>query len=770
MNIKDIAGRISEHVSEVLEDIGRFSSQNLIPVSVAVIITSLTAILLALLTIQMSMGMTLYIDDASETANNWEHLKENFDTGNNMFVMVESDNLYDPENIRAIDRMDESYTKMDEIQNVMSIADIVRIENNGRIPNTESEIESTFNSIESRGGEMALILDRIEPEKGKTIIVSSYGEVDTFDRGNILPTRDAEIIYKNMRSNTEFVHKPADMSVTITGQPVFENAAFGLMLPEMITLFAGSFTIILIVVFVVMRKKVEKDWHIFIPLGVAMNSIIYMVGTMGLLGYNFNAIMLGVMPISLGLGIDYSLQIHTRYAEARRNGLEPEDAAAKSTRTTGRALLIAMGTTVAGLLSLLISQVPPVRQFGITSASSIVFAMILSVTILPALLVKFDDDSYQDKETDSDENSDRLEGFLTVFMNNVILKRPIVIVSIVGILVIGGMYAYPNVQPNQEMMDFWPQDLEEKKDIEMLSDTVDSPKVMYVVVEKDTVYSPQTFRELSRFQEIMLENSKVNSVQSPISGVKRYNGGNIPEKRSDIKTIVNKQASGDNMISVEPISKNPNAILMTFYVDDIEGEPIRTLIGEFEGNAEQTLTDIDDIKITGKPVVNRNVIENVTAGLTPMTILSFALGIIFLSLVFLSIPTATKLVMSVSGGTVLLVSGSMYILNIPWNPLTITMSSLALGIGIDFGIHIYERYIEELEKGNSPKSAISISISKLSRPILGSSLTTIFGFGVLNISRFPVLSNFGLTTDLAIAFALLSSFVTLPAILLIFSD
>lgn len=770
MNIKDIAGRISERVSEVLEDIGRFSSQNLIPVSVAVIITSLTAILLALLTIQMSMGMTLYIDDASETANNWENLKENFDTGNNMFVMVESDNLYDPENIRAIDRMDESYTKMDEIQNVMSIADIVRIENNGRIPNTESEIESTFNSIERRGGEMSLILDRIEPEKGKTIIVSSYGEVDTFDRGNILPTRDAEIIYKNMKSNTEFVHKPADMSVTITGQPVFENAAFGLMLPEMITLFAGSFTIILIVVFVVMRKKVEKDWHIFIPLGVAMNSIIYMVGTMGILGYNFNAIMLGVMPISLGLGIDYSLQIHTRYAEARRNGLEPEDAAAKSTRTTGRALLIAMGTTVAGLLSLLISQVPPVRQFGITSASSIVFAMILSVTILPALLVKFDDDSYQEKEKDSDEKSDRLEDFLTVFMNNVILKRPIVIVSIVGILVIGGMYAYPSVQPNQEMMDFWPQNLEEKKDIEMLSATVDSPKVMYVVVEKDTVYSPQTFRELSRFQEIMLENSKVNSVQSPVSAVKRSNEGNIPEKKSNIKTIVDKQASGDNMMSVEPISKNPNAILMTFYVDDIEGEPIRTLIGEFEGNAGQTLTDIDDIKITGKPVVNRNVIENVTAGLTPMTILSFALGIIFLSLVFLSITTAAKLVMSVSGGTVLLVSGSMYILNIPWNPLTITMSSLALGIGIDFGIHIYERYIEELEKGNSPKSAISISISKLSRPILGSSLTTIFGFGVLNISRFPVLSNFGLTTDLAIAFALLSSFITLPAVLLIFSD
>lgn len=768
MSIRNTAERFGNKVSDSLEHIGRFSAQNLLPVASAVIITSVAAMLIALLSIQMSMGMTLYIDDSSETANDWNHLKENFDTGNNMFVVVESDNLHSPENIRTIDDMDERYTNIEETQNVMSLADIVRMENNGEIPNTKSEIDETFTDIENRGGEMSSMLDRIEPEKGKTVIVASYGEVDTYDRGALLPTRDAEIIYTDMKSETEFIDKPADMSITITGQPVFENAAFGLMLPEMITLFAGSFTVILIVVFMVMREKVEKDWHVLIPLGVAMNSIIYMVGMMGILGYNFNAIMLGVMPIALGLGIDYSLQIHTRYAEARRNGLKPEEAAAKSTRTTGRALLIAMGTTVAGLLSLLISQVPPVRQFGITSASSIIAAMILSVTILPALLVKFDDDSYNQNDSESNENSDRLESIVAKFTNLVILKKPIVVLAVVGLLVLGGMYAYPSVQPNQEMMDFWPQELDEKKDVEMLSDTVESPNVVYVIAETDTAYSPKTFRELSRYQELMLENERINSVQSPITAVNIANNDTIPDSQREIESTVNKQASQNNMIAVDSVSDNPNSILMTFYVDDMEGEPVRTLIGEFDGSAEQTLTTVEDTRITGKPVVNRNVIENVTAGLTPMTLLSFTLGILFLSFIFLSVSTAIKLVMSVSGGTVLLVAGSMYVLNIPWNPLTITMSSLALGIGIDFGIHIYERYSEELNNGEDAKSAISISVSKLSRPILGSSLTTIFGFGVLNISRFPVLSNFGLTTDLAIAFALLSAFITLPATLIVF--
>jgi predicted RND superfamily exporter protein len=429
-----------------------------------------------------------------------------------------------------------------------------------------------------------------------------------------------------------------------------------------------------------------------------------------------------------------------------------------------------MGTTVAGLLSLLISQVPPVRQFGITSASSIIAAMILSVTILPALLVKFDDDSYDQNSSDSDENSDRLESIVSKFTELVVLKKPIVVVGVVGILVLGGMYAYPSVQPNQEMMDFWPQELDEKKDIEMLSDTVESPKVVYVIAETDTAYSPKTFRELSRYQQLMTKNKKVNSVQSPVTAVNIANNNTIPNSQREIESIVNRKASQNNMIAIDSVSENPNSVLMKFYVDDIEGEPVRTLISEFDGNAEQTLTTVEDTRITGKPVVNRNVIENVTAGLTPMTLLSFTLGIIFLSFIFLSISTAFKLVMSVSGGTVLLVAGSMYIIGIPWNPLTITMSSLALGIGIDFGIHIYERYVEELNNGEDAESAISTSVSKLSRPILGSSLTTIFGFGVLNISRFPVLSNFGLTTDLAIAFALLSAFITLPAVLIVFRN
>ena len=73
------------------------------------------------------------------------------------------------------------------------------------------------------------------------------------------------------------------------------------------------------------------------------------------------------------------------------------------------------------------------------------------------------------------------------------------------------------------------------------------------------------------------------------------------------------QSEQSGMMGVRGRSENPSRLLLTFYVDDIEGELVRTLITEFENNAELTLGTAEDVRITGKPVLNRNVIENVTA-------------------------------------------------------------------------------------------------------------------------------------------------------------
>jgi predicted RND superfamily exporter protein len=328
------------------------------------------------------------------------------------------------------------------------------------------------------------------------------------------------------------------------------------------------------------------------------------------------------------------------------------------------------------------------------------------------------------------------------------------------LVVLSGAWAYPQVEPKQEMMDFWPQDLEEKNDLTYLEENVESPKVMYVIVEGDDVYTPERFRDISEYQRVMLENPNVNYVDGPVERVELVNNGTVPGTNSGLDAALSEAADGP--FGAGTVDEPTHAVL-SFYVDDISGAEVRTLIDEFEGNARTVLDD--DVRVTGKPVLNRNVIENVTAGLTPMTLLSFGLGLIFLTLAFWSARVAVVLIAGVAASAALMVTGAMYAFGIPWNPLTVTMSSMALGVGIDYGIHVYERFEEEVLAGASSVEAVVTSLEKLARPVLGSSITTMAGFGVLVLSRFPVLSNFGKTVVLVILTSLVATFVILPAVL-----
>ncbi|MFD1586051.1 RND family transporter [Halorientalis brevis] len=754
-------------VRDALESTGRYAAENQRQVFAVVAVTALLSLGIGLSGVQMSMGMTLYVDDDSRTIHNWETLKDEFDTGNNVFVVVESDRLYDPETVRAIDRLDRRYAdNVDSVRQVTSFADLVRRGNGGEIPDTEAGVRRSLDRVRESSPTAAAQLDQLVPEQGTTVLLVGYGEVQTFDRGNFLPQRGADIVYTELQAETDLARTPPGLSVTITGQPVFENAAFGLMLPEMITLFAGAFALIFGVVYLVMRQKAERGWHVLLPLMTAMSALLYMMGAMGVLGYDFNAIMLGVMPIALGLGIDYTLQIHSRYIEERRAGSDPVAAAGMATRTTGRALLIAMGTTVVGLGSLLVSAVPPVRQFGVVSAIAVLAAMALSVTLLPALLVRYDrDDHGTVGSVDDGDSGDWLEQAVYRFTTGFSGGRPFVTLLLAVLLVSGGAYAYPQVEPKQEMMDFWPQELDAKNDMERLSDTVDSPNVIYVIVESDQAYTPAMFRDLATYQRLMLENDRVNTIQSPVTQVSAASGGTAPDSQQEFDRLLDRVEEPDDS-GLTLSERHPNRVVLSVYTDDIEGPAVRTLITQHEQTAETALPASADVRITGKPVLNRNVIENVTAGLTPMTLLSFSLGLLFLTFAFLSWRISVTLIASVAGSAALLVTGAMYLFGIPWNPLTITMSSLTLGIGVDYGIHIFERYEQEVhERGLSPRTAAATAVAKLSRPIIGSSFTTIFGFGVLMVSRFPVLANFGKTTVLAIGFSLLTAFVVLPAAL-----
>jgi predicted RND superfamily exporter protein len=149
------------------------------------------------------------------------------------------------------------------------------------------------------------------------------------------------------------------------------------------------------------------------------------------------------------------------------------------------------------------------------------------------------------------------------------------------------------------------------------------------------------------------------------------------------------------------------------------------------------------------------------------TLVSFLAGAVFLAVALRSGRESVLLVGGVAATTLAMVAGGMYLLGVPWNPLTVTTAAIVLGIGVDYAVHVYERFREEVTDGATPTDAVRTAVLQKARPVLGSGATTMLGFGVLVVSEFPVLSNFGLAIGLAMGLAMLTSFVFLPALVVL---
>ena len=108
---------------------------------------------------------------------------------------------------------------------------------------------------------------------------------------------------------------------------------------------------------------------------------------------------------------------------------------------------------------------------------------------------------------------------------------------------------------------------------------------------------------------------------------------------------------------------------------------------------------------------------------------------------------------------------AMYVLGISYSPLTATLGSMTIGVAAEYTILVMERYSEEEERLHDHIAAIQESVNRIGTAITVSGLATFFGFSALCLSSFPIMSNFGTTTLIAVGFSLVGAIFVMPAVL-----
>jgi predicted RND superfamily exporter protein len=200
-------------------------------------------------------------------------------------------------------------------------------------------------------------------------------------------TESNRLVASEMQESAAMVDDHPELTATATGRPIIRAAVQQQLFTTILRGFGLTLAIVftlLVVVYRVTRGSASLGVVTMLPV---LFAVAWILGTMAALGLRFNVLTALITSFTIGLGVDYSIHISERYVQELDRQGSVRAALRKSVFGTGGALLGSALTTAGGFGVLVFAILGPLRQFGLITAMTIVYAFVGSVVILPSLLV-----------------------------------------------------------------------------------------------------------------------------------------------------------------------------------------------------------------------------------------------------------------------------------------------------------------------------------------------------------------------------------------------
>ena len=543
--------------------------------------------------------------------------------------------------------------------------------------------------------------------------------------------------------------------------------------------------------------------------------LVWTFGFMGWADIAFNQLFIAVPVLLIGLSIDYAIHIFMRHREERgelQNG--PRKSMAVALSGVGVALVWVTATTVIGFLSNLTSPVPPIQEFGVVSAVGITAALLVFGLLVPALKIEVDS-FFEGRGWDRQKRAFGTGGgrFSAVLSlgSRAAKAAPLVVILAALIISAGGAYGASQVDTSFNQEDFlaeeppgWMENLPEpfspgeytaKANLEYVNrNFLREDSQAQILVEGD-VTDPAALRAVANASEEAAASDVTKklaggeaSIQSPLSVMQQVAADN----ETFARTLAGADTDGDG-IPEENVSAvydqlfavaGPQAAGVVHRTEGGDYEALRMVVSTRGGASQSAVTSemravADGVSASGfeATATGQTVLFNIVQDQLLETVIQSLLITLVAVFAFLMVTyritegsatlgavTLLPVVLSVSW-----ILGTMYLVDIPFNILTGMITSLTVGLGVAYSIHLSERYNQELERTGSVWTAMERAVTGTGGALLGSAATTVGGFGTLAFAILPPLQQFGIITGLTIIYAFLASVLVLPSLLVVWT-
>lgn len=572
-----------------------------------------------------------------------------------------------------------------------------------------------------------------------------------------------------------------------------------------------------IVVVFMLAVAFRSAKQIIFPLIGLSSALIWTYGILNVIGTRFTALEATVAPLVLGLGIDYAIHLQRSQSSFSDEYPDPAESWLRATAHLSIPLSLAVITTVSAFLANIISPLPPLATLGYALSLGVICAFLSSTVFVGALHVMFT--SQSSSGSASPLRLPTISNFIVKLQQKQQLGVILVTILISGL----SIYGAASLETDFDLGDFVNEDLEIMTVRDDLATSYESAgwKVIYVLMEpaedKESIPGDDhLLTELRNLHSDLQSNNDVVGTDFRISSPS-YDGPytivrdavlrnstfgeehnmEVIDATGDVYSIDREQdinlglffaALSDNTSTADPLTGETwrDRVLNSVH---LEGTDITYLRHEIRVEAStssqsnrvvenfyETLGSIDEsgtlkyelkehaqLHVTGDLVVLQSVLDGLSLSQIESTAISLAVSFLVLFALTRRIMPAVVVLFPV-GVASLWVVGSMALIGLKWNVLTVMVTALTLGIGIDYSIHMWRRFEVEMAKRGDHWEALRAAIDTTGVALMLSAITTMSGFAVLLFSPMPVIQDFGLITAITVLFSLILALMLLPVL------
>jgi hypothetical protein len=551
---------------------------------------------------------------------------------------------------------------------------------------------------------------------------------------------------------------------TTTGAPVLLKDLNDYLRGGMLTL--GAIAVGIMVVILLLLFGVR--WRL-LPLFVILVGVTWAFGLAGYLGIPLSVVTIAGLPVMLGVGIDYAIQMHSRIEEEVVID-RAEHPIQEASVNLGPALLVVTFDAVFAFLALRFAKVPMIRDFGLLLAVGIAVICVASI-VLPLAILGIREFRSPTRGRDF---SHGVLAKLVVWLGN-LPSRTAVPLAVASVVVFaGGVIVEDDLTIESDPEEWVNQDTQVIEDIDTLKRETGSSAELGIFVESEDVFSDETVAFVTDFANEQLaarpdELLTASSLPTTVAFLLEMPGTTpLPPTGEDVarayevappdiqEALVNPGAGALNLVfRTGPGSLDERAV----YVNDIREE---LEAGETAGGVSVP----EGVRATpsGLAVVGVGLLENIESNRILLTYLAVLFVFLFLTVRLRSVVRAllSMVPVLIAVGVASLVA---WVFDLRLSPMTAVGGPLVVALCTEFTSLILLRFIEERQRGHPPREAMDVTARRTGRAFIVSALTAVSGVAVIAFSSLPLLQDFGMIVAMNVAVALLSALVFLPPML-----